>query len=86
MRLTWKKSLFGLAGVLAVGATGFYGYMRLVKAGVLRYNEYDRREKGKLKVGDMTPDLTLPLYAGGEVKLSELWRERPVVLVFGSCT
>ena len=86
MRLTWKKGLLGLAGVAAVGVGAFYGYYALVKAGVLRYNEFDRRERGKLKVGDAVPDLALPLYAGGEVRLSELWRARPVVLVFGSCT
>jgi Iodothyronine deiodinase len=86
MRLTWKKGLLGLAGVAALGAAGFYGYYQLVKAGILRYNKYDRREKGKLQVGDQAPDLALPLYDGGEVKLSELWRARPVVLVFGSCT
>ena len=76
----------GVAAVLALGAAAPYGYYQLVKAGVLRYNKYDRREKGKLQVGDQAPDLALPLYAGGEVKLSELWRARPVVLVFGSCT
>jgi hypothetical protein len=86
MRLTWKKALVGVAGLAVLGVGGFYGYYQLVKAGVLRYNEFDRRERGKLKVGDAAPDLALPLYAGGEVKLSELWRARPVVLVFGSCT
>jgi hypothetical protein len=86
MRFNWKKTLLGAAGVAVLGGAGFYGYYQLVKAGVLRYNRYDRRERGTLKVGDMTPDLALPLYTGGEVKLSELWRARPVVLVFGSCT
>ena len=86
MRIRWKKVLWAVAGLAVVGMAGFYGYYQLVKAGVLRYNKYDRRERGTLKVGDQSPDLALPLYAGGEVKLSELWRARPVVLVFGSCT
>lgn len=86
MRVTWKKTLLIVGGLAVLGVGGFYGYYQLVKAGVLRYNEYDRRERGKLKVGDVAPDLALPLYEGGEVKLSELWRARPVVLVFGSCT
>jgi hypothetical protein len=86
MGLTWKKGLLWAAGLGVLGAVGFYGYYQLVKAGLLRYNKYDRRERGKLQVGDQAPDLALPLYAGGEVKLSELWRARPVVLVFGSCT
>jgi hypothetical protein len=86
MRISWKKALLVVAGLAVLGVGGFYGYYQLVKAGVLRYNQYDRRERGKLKVGAQAPDLALPLYAGGEVKLSELWRARPVVLVFGSCT
>ena len=86
MSVDWKKLAGWTAAAAVVGVAGFYGYYQLVKAGILRYNKYDRREKGALKVGDQAPDLALPLYAGGEVKLSELWRERPVVLVFGSCT
>ena len=86
MRVNWKKAIAGVAGVAVLGVAGFYGYYQLVKAGILRYNKYDRRERGKLQVGDQAPDLALPLYQGGDVKLSELWRARPVVLVFGSCT
>lgn len=86
MRLTWTRGLLIVAGLAVLGVAGFYGYYQLVKAGILRYNKYDRRERGTLKVGDQAPDLALPLYEGGEVKLSELWRARPVVLVFGSCT
>ena len=86
MRVNWKKAVAGVAGVAVLGVAGFYAYYELVKAGILRYNKYDRRERGTLQVGDQAPDLALPLYAGGDVKLSELWRARPVVLVFGSCT
>ena len=86
MRIRWKKVAWSVAGLAVLGVGGFYGYFELVKARVLRYNKYDRREHGTLKVGDTAPDLALPRYAGGEVKLSELWRARPVVLVFGSCT
>src|SRR4029450_10801105 len=82
----WRKVAWIAAGVVVVGAGGFFGWMELVKAGILRYNKYDRRERGSLRVGAPAPDLTLPRYEGGELKLSELWRERPVVLVFGSCT
>jgi hypothetical protein len=31
--------------------------MALVRAGVLRYNKWDRRETGTLRVGDLAPDL-----------------------------
>jgi peroxiredoxin len=37
-------------------------------------------------VGHAAPDLELPLLDAKTVRLSELWRARPVVLVFGSCT
>ena len=42
---------------------------------------------GHLKVGDAAPDFELPaLDRAGKVKLSATYRERPVVLVFGSYT
>ena len=42
---------------------------------------------GQLKVGDPAPDFALPaLNKGPVVKLSERWRERPLVLIFGSYT
>ena len=70
-------------GVAGVGALTWY---QLVKAGVLRYNKYDRRERGTLAVGSQAPDLALAMYDGSTVRLSELWKARPVFLVFGSCT
>jgi len=42
---------------------------------------------GRLRVGDRAPDFTLPALHGDEkVTLSEEYRRRPVVLVFGSYT
>ena len=42
---------------------------------------------GHLKVGDAAPDFELPLLGESrKVKLSNEYRERPVVLVFGSYT
>jgi hypothetical protein len=42
---------------------------------------------GRLQVGDMAPDFTLPVLHGETVvKLSDEYRRRPVVLVFGSYT
>ena len=68
-------------------AGGFGVYYVLVREGILRYNKWDRRVRGTLKKGDAAPDLVLASYgSGGTVRLSELWRARPVVLVFGSCT
>jgi hypothetical protein len=89
LRLFWQRSRRPVtwAGVAAgVAALGFLGYMKLVEKAYLRYNEWDRRERGELRVGRPAPDLELPRLDTGTVRLSELWRERPVVLVFGSCT
>ena len=72
--------------IAAVGGAGFFTWYQLVKAGVLRYNKYDRREKGTLEVGHVAPDLSLTGYDGASVRLSELWETKPVFLVFGSCT
>jgi hypothetical protein len=42
---------------------------------------------GRLQVGDAAPDFTLPLLHGNRaVTLSEEFRTRPVVLIFGSYT
>ncbi len=39
-----------------------------------------------LRVGDQAPDVELTRYDGSRLRLSSLWAEKPVVLVFGSCT
>ncbi len=84
--MTWMKLAIGSVVTLAVGAGGGFGYKQLVKAGVLRYNKYDRRERGDLVVGGLAPNLTLTMYDGAPLRLAELWAEKPVFLVFGSCT
>jgi hypothetical protein len=76
----------GAAVVVALGASAPYGYFQLVKAGVLRYNEFDRRERGELRVGGVAPDIALKMYDGSPIRLAELWAQKPVFLVFGSCT
>ena len=75
-----------VAAAAALFAGGFGLYYVLVREGVIRYNRFDRRERGTLKVGDPAPDLRLAGYGREPLRLSELWRERPVVLIFGSCT
>jgi hypothetical protein len=82
----WRPVLAWTAGIAVVGGLGLFGYMKLVEAGWLKYNKWDRREQGSLRVGQPAPDLELPLLDQGSLRLSELWRERPVFLVFGSCT
>lgn len=42
---------------------------------------------GRLSPGDQAPDFHLETTGrDGKVRLSELWRERPVALIFGSYT
>ena len=74
------------AGAAVVGGVGYLGYRKLLEGGFIKYNEWDRRDRGTLRVGHRAPDLDLPLLDEGRVRLAELWRERPAVLVFGSCT
>ena len=81
-----RKLLVGSGVLVVLAAAGFFGYMQLVKKGYIRYNKYDRREKGTLEVGHVAPDLALTMYDGSPVRLSELWKAKPVFLVFGSCT
>jgi hypothetical protein len=77
--------IWGVGALAVIAALGFT-YMKLVEKGILRYNKYDRREKGTLQAGHQAPDLTLKMYDGSDVRLSTLWKTKPVVLIFGSCT
>lgn len=82
-----KKILITLAVVIALGGAAAYGYFEAMKRGWVRYNEYDIRTEGQLRIGDLAPDLELARVDGaGATKLSDLYREKPVVLAFGSYT
>ena len=91
-----KRILIGALVVVVLGVAGAYGYYRAMVSGVIRYNEYDIRTEGQLQVGDLAPDLPLArVSTEGEegeselpskVMLSDLYREKPVVLAFGSYT
>ena len=82
----WRPALAWTTSIAVVAGLGFFGYMKLLEGGWIKYNQWDRRARGALRVGQPAPDLELPLLDQGSVRLSELWRERPVFLVFGSCT
>jgi hypothetical protein len=84
--VTRRRIALGTALLVVFVAGGFAGWMALVRAGVLRYNKWDRREKGTLRVGDPAPDLQVAAYDGSPLRLGSLWAEKPVLLVFGSCT
>jgi cytochrome oxidase Cu insertion factor (SCO1/SenC/PrrC family) len=82
-----KKVLIAAAACVGVAALGGFVYIQLMKKGYIRYNEYDRRVEGKLRVGDAAPDLELTMYNGSPVRLSSLWGDgKPLFLAFGSCT
>jgi hypothetical protein len=76
-----------LAAILVLGGVVASGYFYALKKGWILFNEYDIRSEGTLRVGDLAPDLVLESADGnGPQKLSDLFREKPLVLVFGSYT
>jgi hypothetical protein len=82
-----KRWLRWLLAAVAVLVLGGWGYFEALKRAWIRYNEYDIRSEGSLSVGDLAPDLELAAADGsGSRKISDLYREKPVVLVFGSYT
>jgi hypothetical protein len=80
----WLKWLLAVVAVLVLGA---WGYFEALKRAWIRYNEYDIRSEGSLAVGDLAPDLELASADGSGMKrISDFYREKPLVLVFGSYT
>lgn len=91
-----------LAGVFAIAAAGLYAAMLQPPERFGAIMSYVPRHAmmalpfeplwmsaraGRLHVGDAAPDFALPaLDESRRVKLSEEYRERPVVLIFGSYT
>jgi hypothetical protein len=81
-----KKWLIGIAVLVAVAALAGQGYYYGLKKGWILINEYDIRSEGMLRVGDLAPDLELASADGGTQKLSDLFKQKPLVLIFGSYT
>ena len=94
--------LGGLAAVYVTATAGLYAAMRqpperfgaimskvpMVAMMVLPFKPlWMSARAGQLAVGDAAPDFVLPTPDGNRtVNLSNEWRERPVVLIFGSYT
>jgi len=85
MRIS-KRTPIVLVFVVVLSVAGALAYYQLLKAGFVHYGRYDHRDRGSLRVGGTAPDLDLTMYDGKPVRLSQLWGERPLFLVFGSCT
>jgi hypothetical protein len=84
MRLR-KKIALGLG--LVVLLIGGLGVAYIGPRNVIGMIRYDKRQEGKLKVGDRAPDVTLVGLDGvSRVRISEHVGARPLVLVFGSYT
>ncbi len=87
MRKPSRKVIRATALGLSVIALGGLAYMYAVRKAWIRYNKYDRRVEGRLRVGDAAPDLEVVMYDGSTARLSSLWGDgKPLFLVFGSCT
>lgn len=78
--------------IAAVAATAglIAGAVMLVRIGprnVIGMLRYDKREKGRLKVGDAAPSVELVSLDGARREaLGAHFGEKPVVLIFGSFT
>jgi len=80
-----KKIAIGVGAVvllLAGAAVAYVGPRNVI--GMIRY---DKRQEGRLKVGDFAPDVALVGLDGtSRVRIAERVGTRPLVLVFGSYT
>jgi len=82
-----KKWVFALVLLLAIGGVGVWGYSTAMKRAWIHSNEYDIRSEGTLRVGDLAPDLELARAdVTGRSSLSDFYRDKPLVMVFGSYT
>ena len=95
-------TLIGVASAYAIATTGLYVAMRqpperfgaimthvpMVAMMILPFKPlWMSARAGQLAVGDPAPDFALPTTDHRRrVRLSEEWRQRPVVLIFGSYT
>ena len=82
-----RTTVTSLVIVAVATAAFFVAYREATKRAYIKIGKYDIRSEGILQVGDLAPDLELERLDGtGRVKFSQLHREKPLVLLFGSYT
>ena len=84
---TLRSALIAVV-IVAVSAGAFFLARReAMKRAIIKIGKYDIRSEGNLVEGDLAPDLELERLDGtGRTRLSELYADRPLVLMFGSYT
>jgi hypothetical protein len=81
----WKKVLLG-AGLLVTAAAALAAW-KMGPRNIIGMLRYDQRQEGKLRVGDLAPDVALVALDGSTpVHVAESIGDKPLVLVFGSFT
>lgn len=81
----WKKVVLGV--VLLLLAAGGLMAWKIGPRNIIGMLRYDQRQEGKLKVGDLAPDVTLIALDGKTpVRVASSIGDKPLVLVFGSFT
>jgi len=82
---TWKKVALAVGILVFAAVAGGVAYVG--PRNVIGMIRYDKRQEGKLKVGDRAPDVTLVGLDGhSSVRIADRIGARPLVLVFGSYT
>jgi hypothetical protein len=80
----WRRLLLVVA-VLVVGAAGWLVW-QIGPRNVIGLLLYDQRREGKLRLGDLAPDVELARLDGGTLRLADQIGGKPLVLIFGSFT
>lgn len=74
-----RRILEGIRKDMALGRPIFSRIIQRIK--------YANNAEGKLQVGDMAPDVRLlTAHGNSEIRLYQLLRDKPLVLIFGSYT
>ena len=82
------RAIVTVVVILALSTGAFVVARReAMKRAIVKIGKYDIRSEGNLVVGDLAPDLELERLDGsGKTKLSDLYADQPLVLLFGSYT